>query len=177
MVLALDRAAGSFVRSFDADGRLRTVARISKATVNSYRAEEIPGWIALGLDPRLEYRLLRHPDELRKAAASFSGLPLLSMHRPIGADAHPRDLVVGTVGTDVTFRGPHLVASVVVWDRDAIAGIDDGSKRELSCGYRYVADMTPGTFEGKRYDGVMRDIRGNHIALVDNGRAGPDCTL
>src|SRR6202012_2673760 len=25
-----------------------------------------------------------------------------------------------------------------------------------------------------RYDGVMRDIVGNHVALVEEGRAGPD---
>jgi hypothetical protein len=34
--------------------------------------------------------------------------------------------------------------------------------------------MTPGMYEGQRYDGVMRDIQGNHVALVEVGRAGPD---
>jgi hypothetical protein len=34
--------------------------------------------------------------------------------------------------------------------------------------------MTPGMYEGQRYDGVMRDIQGNHVALVKSGRAGSD---
>jgi hypothetical protein len=178
-VLALDRAiaAGRAVRSFDRDGRLRVVANISKAVVSPYLGEEIPGWQSLGLDPRREYRLLRHPDELRKAARTFDGLPVLSMHRPIGADAHPRELVVGTVGTDVKFAGPYLVGSVVVWDQHSISAIENGEKRELSCGYHYRPVMTPGVFEGRRYDGVMRDIVGNHVALVGSGRVGSDCRL
>jgi hypothetical protein len=34
--------------------------------------------------------------------------------------------------------------------------------------------MTPGTYGGIKYDGVMRDIVGNHVALVEEGRAGAD---
>jgi hypothetical protein len=62
----------------------------------------------------------------------------------------------------------------VVWDADAIDGIESGEQRELSAAYRYEPDMTPGTYQGVRYDGVMRDIEGNHVALVESGRAGSD---
>ena len=72
------------------------------------------------------------------------------------------------------FDAPYLKNSLVVWDGEAIKLIEDDKQKELSCGYRYRADMTPGTYEGVRYDGVMRDIRGNHVALVEEGRAGPD---
>jgi hypothetical protein len=34
--------------------------------------------------------------------------------------------------------------------------------------------MTPGTYKGQPYDGRMTDIVGNHIALVEEGRAGAD---
>ncbi len=34
--------------------------------------------------------------------------------------------------------------------------------------------MTPGSYNGEAYDGVMRDIAGNHVALVVQGRAGAD---
>ncbi len=37
--------------------------------------------------------------------------------------------------------------------------------------------MTPGTYAGVRYDGVMRDIAANHVALVRKGRAGPDVVV
>jgi uncharacterized protein len=177
MQLALDRsfAAGVPVRRYDSDGRLRTVANISKAVVSPYQGNEIPNWEALGLSPDATYRLLRPGDELRKATSSFNGIPLLLRHRPLTND-HAHALTVGTIG-DVRMDGPYLTATVTVWDRSAIDAIEDGSKRELSCGYHYVPDMTRGIFRGRPYDGVMRDIRANHIALVDSGRAGPDCTL
>jgi hypothetical protein len=37
--------------------------------------------------------------------------------------------------------------------------------------------MTPGVYEGKRFDGIMRDIQGNHVALVPDGRVGPVATV
>ena len=37
--------------------------------------------------------------------------------------------------------------------------------------------MTPGVYEGERYDGVMTEITGNHVALVSDGRAGPDVVV
>src|SRR5258708_19165512 len=66
------------------------------------------------------------------------------------------------------------MAPLSVWDGEAIELIDSEAQKELSSGYRYRADMTPGTFEGEQYDGVMRDIVGNHVALVKEGRAGSD---
>ncbi|EHI5853274.1 DUF2213 domain-containing protein, partial [Salmonella enterica] len=60
----------------------------------------------------------------------------------------------------------------------AIAGIETDEQREISSSYAYVADMTPGTTpDGEPYDGVMRNIVGNHVALVGDGRAGPDCLV
>jgi uncharacterized protein len=85
--------------------------------------------------------------------------------------------VIGSTGTDAAFETPYLRNSLVVWARDAIEDIESEIKKELSSAYRYRADMTPGTYEGMPYDGVMRDIVGNHVALVDSGRAGPDCSL
>ena len=49
--------------------------------------------------------------------------------------------------------------------------------RELSLSYFYDPDMTPGEWNGTPYDGVMRNIRGNHLALVDKGRAGRDVAV
>jgi len=57
----------------------------------------------------------------------------------------------------------------------AIDAIANGEQEQLSCGYRYVADMSPGTTpDGEKYDGVMRGLKCNHVALVEVGRAGPD---
>jgi 8-oxo-dGTP pyrophosphatase MutT (NUDIX family) len=173
--IAFDRGSS---RSYDADGRLRIAdARISKATVNEYLGSEIPRAAELGLDPAKKYRLLRDPEELRKGAESFNGVPLMSSHVYASAAEHPKEAVIGAAGTDARFEPPYLIASLVVWPGDDIGAIERDEKRELSCSYHYDADMTPGAFEGMPYDGVMRNIRGNHVALVRAGRAGRDVAV
>lgn len=172
-LLAYDRAT---VRAYDADGRLHVrVANLSKAAVNPYLGDEIPGAERLGLDPRRTYMLLRDPDELARAAKSFNNVPLLSQHAPTSAEDPRGDLVVGSTGTDAAFVAPFLQNSLVIWDASAIAGVESGDQRELSCGYRYRPDFSSsGTYGGQRYDAVMRDIVGNHVALCEEGRAGPE---
>jgi hypothetical protein len=162
---------------FDVDGRLHVPnARISRAGISRYYGDEIPGWRLLGLDGEREYRMLRDPEELREAAASFNGVPLLAGHQPLG-ERHRPELVVGALGS-CKFDDPFLLSSITVWARSAIEGIEDGSKRELSCAYAYAPpDMTAGHFRGEAYDGVMRGLRGLHCALVAKGRAGSDCGL
>ena len=175
-VLAFDRSS---VRTFDADGRLH-VARtpISKANVCPYMGSEIPGWQGLGLRPDKIYNLYRDPAELEKAAGTFNNLPLLRRHIQVSADAPMKDDVVGSIGSDVSFEAPYLMASLCVWDSEAIGGIEAEAIDELSSAYRYDADMTPGaTADGEAYDGRMTNIRGNHLALVEVGRAGPDVVV
>jgi ADP-ribose pyrophosphatase YjhB (NUDIX family) len=175
--LAFDRAMIS-VRSTDADGRMHVeVSNISKATVNPYLGKEIPKYRELGLEPGRIYMLLRHPDELEKGAKTFNNLPLLDEHVGVNAANHRPEHVIGSTGTDAEFMFPHLKNSLVIWADRGIKAIESKRKKELSSAYRYRADMTPGDYEGKRYDGVMRDIVGNHVALVAEGRAGSDVVV
>ena len=174
--IAMDRAPS--VRSFDADGRLHVArSNISKANVCPYLGREIPGWETLGLEPDNVYQLLRDPEELARGAATFNNLQILSEHVPVTAwddESHMAEITVGSTGTDAAFDGDYLTNSMVVWARRAIDGIASDEQRELSSAYRYRADMTPGEYNGVAYDGIMRDIIGNHVALVFEGRAGPD---
>lgn len=172
--LAFDRASA---RTYDQDGHLH-VARtpISKANVCPYYGREIPDWEALGLNPDRLYQLLRDPGELAKAAATFAGKPLLNVHRPVTADDHEHEAVAGSISNPV-WEAPYLKADLSIWDGPAIKAIEAETQKELSSAYRYRADMTPGSYEGVRYDGVMRDLIGNHVALVKEGRAGPDVVV
>ena len=174
MKLAFDRSA----RRIDADGRLHVDrSHISKATVNPYYGKEIPGYEALGLQPDTVYRLFRDPVELERGAATFARLPILSEHVPVTVDAPRPDLVVGSIGSKITFTPPYLDADLCIWDAAAIAGIETDKVRELSCAYRYVPVMESGEFEGQPYDGRMTEIQGNHLALVEVGRAGSDVVV
>ena len=171
--LAFDRAS---VRTFDGNGRLQVkVSNISKANVCPYFGREIPGADKLGLDPEKIYRLWRHPDELKKAVATFNNIPLLSIHTPDFPGDPPREYRVGVTHSNADFDGTYLTNGLSVWDNSAIAGIETEEQEELSSSYQYVADMTPGTTpNGEVYDGIMREIIGNHVALVETGRAGSD---
>jgi Uncharacterized protein conserved in bacteria (DUF2213) len=166
------------VRSFDADGRLRVAsAAISKAQVSPYLGSEIPNGEGLGLDPDRIYYMLRDPLELARAAPTYNGVPILLKHEVVSADDPKRDIVVGSAGSNTTFDGTYLRNSLSVWDGEAIDLIESGEQKELSCGYRFTADMTPGFYKGARYQGVMRNLIANHIALVAKGRAGPDVVV
>lgn len=169
--IALDRGTA---RVFDADGHLHVKRTpISKACVNEYLGREIPGWEELGLDADRRYALLRDPEELAKAADSFNNKPLLFDHNPVSADDHDHSRTVGAV-SNPEFDHPYLYADLACWSGPAIRLVEDGSQKELSSAYRYTPDMTAGTYEGVRYDGVMRGISANHVALVARGRAGRD---
>jgi len=68
--------------------------------------------------------------------------------------------------------GDVLEASVLVQDKSTINDIQTG-KEQISPGYDAKVDFTPG-IDAKYgpYDVVFRDIKGNHIAIVDKARAG-----
>jgi uncharacterized protein len=172
--LAFDRMMTS-ARSIDRDGRLRVdLAVISQANVSKYYGAEIMDADTLGLDPQQTYLLYRPPDELKKAVPSACGLPVLTAHEPVDAVEFRPDLLVGSTLNDARFVSPHLLCSIAIWSADAIDDIESGAKGSLSWGYRYETDWRPGvTPDGKRFDGSMRSIVGNHVALVDSGRIGP----
>jgi len=158
-------------RSIDADGRMRVKNCIlSTSEINPYRGDEIPGYDTLGLKPHTIYELYRDPEELRKSAASFEGVPLMVKHIPQSADAPRKEYQCGAVHS-IKFDGKHLRGDLLVSDGYAIELIESDELSDLSCGYRYTPDMVSGEVRGDRYDGVMRDIQGNHVALVDDGRA------
>ncbi len=56
--------------------------------------------------------------------------------------------------------------------RSTIADAESGRLVEISLGYDADVDPTPGvTPDGQRYDGVQRNIRINHVALLPSGQA------
>lgn len=172
-LMAFDRQSA---RSVDADGRLHvSKTNISKAVVNPYYGREIPGWQQLGLDGDKVYSLYRDPDELAKGASTFNNIQILNKHIRVTAEVPQKENIIGSIGSDVAFDGEYLQASMCIWDAAGIAAIESKKQCELSCGYYYDPDMTPGTSpDGELYDGVMRNIRGNHLTIVEAGRAGSD---
>jgi hypothetical protein len=175
--MAFDRGS---LREYSEDGHLHVLSsRIAQARIDGYKGKEIPGADQLGLDPERIYQLLRDPAELGRpeTVASFKGKPILRDHLPISADEHATNLVVGSVGSDVVWRPPFIESSLNFWPREAIDEIESGRKKALSPAYHYTCDLTPGVWNGQRYDGVMRNIRFNHLAQVAEGRQGDDIVV
>ena len=78
--------------------------------------------------------------------------------------------MIGTISNPI-FENGNVYGDLTVWDGDAISAIEDGSQRELSCGYAYKCDPTPGTTpDGEQYSGVMRNIVFNHVTTTDCAR-------
>ncbi|HWH86170.1 MAG TPA: DUF2213 domain-containing protein [Pseudomonas sp.] len=165
-------------RRTDENGYLHVEASaLTKAAVNPYYGHEIPGFESLGLEPERIYQVLRPAEELEKAGATFNGLPILIRHEEDSAFDPQKALRVGTTGTSTVWDVPYIRNTIVFHDATAIALIDSKEQKELSAGYRYDPVIESGEFEGQPYELKMTNIRGNHIALVKSGRAGPDVVV
>ena len=170
--------AQSSRRHKDNNGYLHVDAsNITKEQVAPYYGDEIPHWRELGLEPTKLYYMYRPADELAKAARSFDGMPLLFEHHDTSAARPAKDYVIGSLGTDAEFRAPYLVNSLIITDGEAIEAIERGDYKQLSAAYMYTPVMQGGIFSGEHYDGRMTDIKANHVALVKEGRAGPDVAV
>ncbi|QYC51405.1 hypothetical protein [Acinetobacter phage BUCT628] len=172
---AMDKSA----RRYDRNNHLivdKTI--ITKAAVNPYLGSSIPRWKELGLDPNKEYMLLRDPEELRKSLDTFKGLQLLKRHIPVDASQPEKESTIGSIGTDITMDDEGRVwSSLRVFDQEGIDYIESKALGELSAGYAYDAVMKSGTFNGVPYDGIMTNIHGNHVAIVERGRIGSDAII
>ena len=171
--LAFDKGS---VRSVDENGFLHVkISPLTRVQVAPYYGKEIPGWRSLGLDPDKIYKGYRPESELKKATTieSINGIPIQLRHHLDFAEDPAKDTRIGATGTDGKYASPYLMNSLHFFDKKARDLIESEALRELSLAYRFKPDFTPGkTEDGQEYDFIMRDISGNHLALVEQGRAG-----
>jgi len=159
------------------DGYLAVNAKIARIGHYQYLRSEIGDTEG---NPNELVDVYRSEDEVfdADAMASFA-------HKPITLN-HPQDAVGkknwrqysrGMSGGRVVRSGDFLEIPMVVNDGDAIAAIEAGT-RELSAGYSADIIIGDGVApDGKPYRAVMQNIRGNHIAIVAQGRAGSQCRI
>jgi hypothetical protein len=148
------------------DGRLRVDGYLTRTGVFEYRNADG--------STRREYR----PEgEVFKADSveTFRDAIVTEDHPPEMISArNARAYQVGMISGAPRRDGKHVAATIVVNDAATIAKLERGEKNEISCGYECDLEAAPGVSpEGERYDAVQRNIRGNHVALVPIGRAGP----
>lgn len=108
------------------------------------------------------------------ALDSFSMAPVTDDHPPAMLTVeNAREYSRGHLSETVKRDGNFVRASMLITDAALIAKMENG-KKQISCGYVCDLEMTPGEYRGQKYDAIQRNIRGNHVAVVDSGRAGPD---
>lgn len=148
---------------------------VTKEGVFNYLGRDI------GLDGEMAdkiVRVYRPAEELEKALELFKNIPLIDDHELIGKEATPAEKkgVQGWVGEQVVFDSPYIKANLRIVSDSLISKIRNG-KVDLSLGYKNDYEYVAGDFNGQRYDAIQRNIRPNHLALVDLGRTGKDVVV
>jgi hypothetical protein len=166
------RIDGSSLKEF-ADGSIRVLGQLTHPGIFVYRNADGSA--------RREYR---PKEEVFRADAmgTFASVPVTIGHPQKGVRADNwKSVAIGHLGENVRQDGENMVAEIYVRDAAAVARVKSGDLRAISCGYEVDFDPTPGTApDGSRYDGVQRNIRGNHVALLPKGvapRGGAECVL
>lgn len=114
------------------------------------------------------------PDEVfsKETIESANNKPLTNDHPNVGVDVRNfKALSVGMTDSDAHVEDNKLVVGATITDPDMIAQVKSG-KRELSIGFNADVPTESGEYGGAQYDAAQRNIKINHIAIVDRGRAG-----
>lgn len=172
-------------REYDGNGWFEVKANpISKAGIFPYSGAQLG---LTGPDADKIFQVLRPPEELAdpECIASFKLLPWVDEHTmlgPVAEEMTDRALpaekkgVQGVVGEEVFFKDGVLYANLKAFS-STLAALIQAGKRELSAGYRCIYEIGAGVWNGLHYDAIQRKIRGNHLALVTEGRMGPDVAV
>lgn len=125
-------------------------------------------------------RVYRPEEEVFNDASlnTYDASDITSPHPPLLVTALTyKGVAVGVVRGPGRRDGDFVVCDLIVKDQKTIDEII-GGKCELSAGYTAVYDETPGvTEDGQAYDYIQRDIKINHVAIVERARAGANARV
>lgn len=162
-----------------ADGYMAVRAKAARTGTYAYLGSEIDPDNAHGLRDAGIVNVLRDDSAVfdAKAARSFIGKPVTNNHPSVAVNAgnwrdHARGVVMGAMR-----EGDYLAFDLLLTDAGTIDAVSKG-KRELSNGY--AAELQFGDFTGPggvKCVAKQASISGNHVAIVDHGRAGPSCAI
>lgn len=148
-----------------ADGYLTTVAKAVRTGIQLYAGSE------MGRPDLRVVRVMRPAEEVFSVDSlqSFSHAPVTLDHptEPVTQD-NWKALAVGEVSTVAQKDGDWIALPLILKDGAAIKAVESG-KRELSAGYTCELEFVDGHPD---YDAIQRNIRINHLAVVDKARAG-----
>lgn len=164
MAFRLDSLGALRSKRVTVDGAVRFDAVLTRTGVFTY-SDGVRTW-----------REYRSPEEVFAAdsLASFELVPVTDDHPPefVNAENAATYRKGRTAEGSIQRAGNDMIGALVVDDAKLNRKIDDG-KVQVSNGYECVVVWEQGVSpEGERYDARQTEIRGNHVAIVEAGRAG-----
>lgn len=165
-------------RVIDGNGYVTVTGNpISKEGVFPYLGSEIPGYPG---DPNDIVMVYRPAEELSRQETidTFKMMPFIDDHKWLGDEGvDPGTMPLsGMTGEQVYWEAPTLKANIR-WFSLAMKEALESGKKQLSPAYKFDVYYEPGIFNGQAYTYVQRNLRGNHLALVDTGRTGQDVAV
>ena len=150
-------------------GIVCTDVPIARTGEMQYLASEL----RLDGDPNRVVTVIREPEDVfvQDALSSFEGCHVTDGHPPENVTAenfgaYSRGHIQG-----IRRKGDYVVGDIHINDKVLASEVLHKVRRQISCGYECVYQPLPdGRYKQTR-------IRGNHVAVVLNGRAGPSVSI
>lgn len=166
----------------DNNGYLWVDARVTRLGVMPYHnqpSDEYDNGQGVHQELKCEEELFK-----KETMDSFYGIPITIEH-PYEGEVTPKTHRLLSVGTTMSYLKEdddnYFRARLLITDPNTIEEImrrnQEGENYEVSCGYYADIDWEGGEWNSIEYDAVQRNIRFNHLALVSEGRAGPEVRL
>lgn len=152
-----------------ADGYMIAMPKAARIGVQEYTGTE------LGRPDLKAVRVYRAEEEVfnKDSLGSLAHKPITIEHPPVLVDASNwKKYASGQIGDEIARDGDFIRVPMMIADQKAIDAINAG-KVELSMGYTCDIEFMDGIApDGTAYSAVQRNIRGNHLAIVDTARGG-----
>ena len=157
-------------RKFKDSGAMVAPCTIARTGIMQYRASECGAMFA-DRDPNSIVKIATLETDLfdKDSIESYRSAPITVNHPEVDVDiSNAKELQKGNLDSVPFADGNQLSGTIVINDADTLKLIDGGLD-QLSSGHTCTLVLAD---EGKEYDAYKTNIRANHVALVESGRAG-----
>ena len=170
MLLFLDKKSQ---RSKDENGFLIVKNNpIAKAGVFEYLHSEL----FVDSEDNTIVKVYRDFEDLKAIKDTFANKPIVHNHQWVGEETNQVD---GAIGSEITIDEDNqtLNADLIIYNPKLIEAIEKGLDVELSPAYTGDVTEKSGQFNGQSYSYIQTVGYANHLAVVENGRAGKDLKI
>lgn len=126
-------------------------------------------------------RELRHPEDVwtEDSISSMELIPITNGHpqEKLVSAENAKRLAIGYTGETIRKDGDFILANLVITDKDGVEAVTKQDRKELSLGYTVDLEDEQGVYNGEPYDARQKNIRYNHLAIVEKARAGNEARI